>query len=148
MITSMITRSELLMGRDIQFPLGNTIETNLNKLLDCLNKFRLIYGKPLTVSSGYRPGGFNSTAGGAKRSNHMVCLACDFLDLDSSLDSFCVGSPEVLESCGLYLEHPMWTKGWCHLQCVPPVSGKRIFVPSTYKPPLNKLDNLFSDLKI
>lgn len=144
----MITKNEILKGRDKMYPISASISANLEKLLDSLNKFKLVYGKPLVVSSGYRPGGFNVSAGGAKRSNHMICLACDFVDLDSSLDSFCVGSPEVLESCGLYLEHPMWTKGWCHLQCVPPASGKRIFVPSTNKPPMNKLDNLFSDLKI
>jgi hypothetical protein len=144
----MITKNEILMGRDATHPLSPKLVSNLEKLLACLNKFQNIYGKPMVVSSGYRPSGFNSAAGGAKRSNHIQCLACDFVDTDSALDSFCVGSPHVLESCGLFLEHPKWTNGWCHLQCVTPASGKRIFVPSTSNPAPNKLDILFSTLKI
>lgn len=144
----MISRNEILMGRDLKYPLSSILAANLEKLLTSLNMFRELYGKPLTVSSGYRPSEFNKAAGGAKRSNHQLCLACDFVDLDSSIDSFCVANPDILEQCGLYLEHPMWTSTWCHLQCVPPSSGKRIFAPSSVKPSPHKLDKLFSTLKV
>ena len=143
-----IAREEILMGRDKQFPLTKELEVNLELLLSRLNMFQEIYGKPMTVSSGYRPSSYNTDAGGAKKSNHMVCLACDFVDLDSSLDSFCVANQDVLEKCGLYLEHPKWTKTWCHLQVAKPISGKRIFVPSITEPPKSKLDTLFLSLKI
>lgn len=125
----MITRDEVLMGRDKDSPLTKELETNLTKLLMALNAFRKIYGKPMVVSSGYRPEAVNAaTPGAAKHSNHMICLACDFKD-DGKLDQYCVDNQDVLEKCGLYLEDPAHTPGWTHLQCVPPRSGNRIFIP-------------------
>jgi len=124
-----ISRQEVLMGRDKQYPLTQEMEQNLQKLLKALNLFRTLYGKPMMVSSGYRPAAINATvAGAAKKSNHMVCLACDFKD-DGSLDKYCMDNQYILEQCGLYLEHPDATPGCCHLQCVPPKSGKRVFRP-------------------
>lgn len=143
-----ITREEILMGRGKQYPLSPKIEANLSKLLTALNTFRVVYNKPMIVSSGYRPAGFNTVAKGAAQSNHMFCLAADFRDPDSLLDNFCVANQELLTELGLYLEHPYWTNGWCHLQITPPVSGKRIFVPSSKPPLAGKKDLLFVDLKV
>lgn len=143
-----ITQDEILMGREKEFPLTVELEKNIYILLKALNQFREIYGKPMRVSSGYRPGDFNKYAGGAKKSNHTICLACDFVDLDSSLDSYCVANQDILEQCGLYLEHPKWTKTWCHLQVIKPASGKRIFIPSTQEPPVSKHDMLFDSLRV
>lgn len=118
------------MGRDKIAPLSPELEANLKKLLDALNKFRAIYGKPMHVSSGYRPAEINSkTAGAAKKSNHLICLACDFKDEDGSLDAYCIKHPTVLEYCGLYQEDPASTPKWTHLQVIPPKSGKRVFKP-------------------
>lgn len=125
----MISRAEVLMGRDKDAPLDRDLEDNLTKLLVALNKFRDIYGKGMKVTSGYRPGSFNTAAGGAKKSNHMVCLACDFHDPNGDLDAYCMSNLHVLEQCGLYLEHPDHTIGWCHLQCIAPKSGNRVFKP-------------------
>ncbi len=125
-----ITRQEVLMGRDKEFPLSEEQEANLTELLTALNKFRAIYGKPMKVSSGYRPESINSTVkGAAKKSNHIMCLACDFVDTSGELDKFCLNNLEVLEKCGLWLESPAHTPNWCHLQCRPPKSGRRIFLP-------------------
>lgn len=128
-IPGKVSRDEILMGREREVPLSKEQEDNLSKLLIAVNKFRNIYGKPLKVSSGYRPGVYNKAAGGAKKSNHMVCLAVDFADADGSLDSYCLNNLKVLEECGLYLESPEHTLGWTHLQVVPPASGKRVFKP-------------------
>lgn len=144
----MIVREEILMNRDKDFPLTQELEANLSKLLEALNKFRKIYNKPMIVSSGYRPSVFNEKACGAKKSNHMLCLACDFVDMDSSLDAYCVANENILEECGLYLEHPKWTKTWCHLQAIKPMSCKRIFVPQATEPVKEKLDTLFINLKV
>lgn len=125
-----ISRNEVLMGREKAYPLTQEQEDNLEKLLECLNKFREAYGKPMVVSSGYRPEAINAaTKGAAKKSNHIMCLACDFKDLDGSLDQWCMDNLSVLIDLGLYLESPQHTPGWCHLQCVPPKSGARIFIP-------------------
>ena len=126
----MITREEILMGRDEQYPLNDEQEANLAKLLESLNKFRSIYGKPMFVSSGYRPANINANVpGAAKKSNHIVCLACDFADKDGSLDQWCSDNLSVLEDCGLWLESPTHTPGWCHLQAIAPRSNRRVFIP-------------------
>lgn len=125
----MITREEILMGRDKISPLNADLKANLEKLLIALNKFRLKYAKSMFVSSGYRPGAFNEAAGGAKKSYHMICLACDFKDPDGAIDAFCMANQALLADCGLWLEHPDSTPGWCHLQAVPPKSGNRVFRP-------------------
>ncbi len=126
----LITAAEILMGRDKANPLTSELKENLESLLVALNKFRLAYGKPMTVSSGYRPPATNaSTKGAAKHSWHMVCFACDFKDLDGSLDAWCLAHLDVLKDAGLWLESPDSTPGWCHLQAVPPHSGSRVFKP-------------------
>lgn len=124
-----ITRNEILMGRDSEYPLTPELESNLSKLLEALNKFRAIYGKPMNVSSGYRPGKYNRAAGGASNSSHITCEACDFKDGDWSLKQFVLMRPEILEECGLYMEHPDHTRTWIHLQIRPTKSGTRIFKP-------------------
>jgi len=124
-----ITPQEILMSRDTQYPLSDELQANLAKLLECLNKFRAYYNIPMVVTSGYRPAGFNTAAGGAQHSNHMVCLACDFHDPDGALDAYCMNNLPVLEYCGLYLEDPAHTPGWCHLQAISPASGNRVFKP-------------------
>jgi hypothetical protein len=48
-------------------------------------------------------------------------------DPSDKLDSWLTDAK--LESYGLFREDPDWTKGWVHLQSVPPVSGKRTFQP-------------------
>lgn len=126
---SLITRDEILMGRDTEFPLSTELEHNLQQLLTAINHFRSIYGKPMVVSSGYRPGYYNRNVGGANNSSHITCEACDFHDVGGDLDYFCVMNQAVLEQCGLYLESPARTINWCHLTIRPPHSGKRVFLP-------------------
>ena len=101
----MITRNEILMGREIQYPLTQELESNLNNLLVHLNQFRINYAIPMQVSSGYRPGSFNSSlSNAAKKSNHMICLACDFKDTDGKLAKFCLDNISILENCNLQAE--------------------------------------------
>lgn len=126
----MISRSEILMGRDKQYPLDGILEVNLEKLLKAVNKFRAVYGKPMRVSSGYRPAAINATVkGAAKKSNHMKCLAVDFVDRSGKLAEYCLKNLKLLEEFGIWLEDPAFTKGWVHMQVVPPRSGNRIFKP-------------------
>ena len=125
----LINRDEVLMGRDTQYPLSPELENNLAHLLDCLNKFRLLYSVPMIVSSGYRPGSYNKAAGGAPNSAHMTCEACDFHDPDGKLCNWVLNNQPVLIDCGLYLESPSHTPGWCHLQTRVIPSGNRVFIP-------------------
>lgn len=84
------------------------------------------------VSSGWRPPAINaSTKGAAIRSKHMTCQALDVFDPDGDLDEWCM-SPQgqrCMADLGLWHEHPSATKGWCHVQTVPPRSGRRTFYP-------------------
>lgn len=117
------------MGRHQEFPLSDELLDNLGRLLVALNKLRAAYKQPMAVSSGYRPGHFNKDAGGAKGSHHLTLLACDFSDPKDRLDTWCRNNLMSLKGWGLYLEHPDYTPGWCHLQIVAPTSGKTMFTP-------------------
>lgn len=118
-----ITREEILMGRDKEFPLTPELNTNLDNLLIAVNKLRDLYGQPMYVSSGYRPGHFNTDAGGAKNSAHSLCEAVDFHDNDNKLKNWL--TVEILEQCGLYQEDPTKTPVWLHVQIRPTIN--RIF---------------------
>lgn len=121
----MISRAEILMGRDREFPLTSELEANLAALLEAVNKLRTLYGKPMLVSSGYRPGHFNSDAGGAKNSCHLLCMAVDFHDADHAIYDFC--TDVVLEQCGLYKEDKSSTASWLH--CQTRATSNRTFRP-------------------
>lgn len=129
--TMSITRKEVLMGRDVEYPLSEEQEKNLEKLLEAVNKLRSLYGKPMRVTSGYRPGHYNTKAGGGKRSAHLTCEAVDFADKDRALTNFC--TDDILEQCGLWMESPDVATTWCHLQTREPKSRwngrKRVFNP-------------------
>lgn len=123
------TRDEILMRRDGEFPLTPDLEANLNDLLIKLSQFRSMYGKPLRVSSGYRPGHFNSDVGGAWNSPHKICQAVDFHDEDGSIKAWVMANQPVLIACDLWMEDASRTLTWIHLQSRPISSGNRIFKP-------------------
>ncbi len=128
----MVTRDEVLKGRDRDYPLTPELEQNLNKLLDAVNKLRKEYGKPFVITSGYRPGHYNKSARGAKKSAHMTCEAVDIRDVDGEIAKWCLDNLSLLEAAGLYMESPIYTheppnKRWVHLQVRP--TKNRVFIP-------------------
>jgi len=125
----MIRLPEFLMGRHLEYPLTLELALNAAQLLAAINYLRGVYGKPLTVSSGYRPGHFNKRAGGAKNSSHLTCEAIDIADPDGKFGEWCLANLHHLEHANLYLENPAYTPGWAHLQARRPVSGNRVFIP-------------------
>lgn len=130
----MISRDEILMGRDRDYPLTPDLMQNLDKLLIAVNKLRDAWGKPLIVTSGYRPGHYNKSAKGAIKSAHTTCEAVDFKDADGEFGKWCLANLPLLEECGLYMESPAYTheppgKRWIHVQIRPTKSGKRVFIP-------------------
>lgn len=129
-----ISREEILQGRDTEFPLAPELETNLANLLIALNKFRDIWGSPMIVTSGYRPGYYNTQAGGAPHSAHIVCMAGDFADGSGVLDAWIDANLHVLVDCGLWREAPQSTPGWVHLDIhdrgdIGGIPGNRTFLP-------------------
>ncbi len=121
----MISRDEVLMGRDKEYPLSADLEINLTKLLEAVNKLRAAYGKPMYVSSGYRPGHYNKDAGGATNSAHCLCMAVDFHDVDGAIKSWI--TEDILVECGLWQESPQSTPTWVHVQIRP--THNRVFNP-------------------
>ena len=74
-------------------------------------------------------GGFRlrTSTTGAANSPHKLACAVDVYDPENELDDMI--TDELLTKFNLYREHPKHTPGWCHLQCVPPKSGRRTFIP-------------------
>lgn len=115
----MITKEELLMGRNVSHKDEYTdeISNNLDQLLIALNMFRKAYGKPMVVSSGWRPQAINKSVGGANKSAHTLGMACDFKDADGAIDAFAMECDKkgLLKEWGLWLESSESTPGWTHL---------------------------------
>lgn len=141
----MITLEDYFMGRREQYPMSVTPELDrearitverANKLLaQALTYGVSIPANPKTgsqVSSGWRPLAVNSsTPNAAPNSKHMTGQAVDLYDPDGDLDDW-LSTGEglaVLEAIGLWIENPACTKGWTHLQTIPPRSGRRVFLP-------------------
>ena len=56
--------------------------------------------------------------------------AVDLHDPNGAIARWCMASNHsTLADLGLWIEHPDYTPGWCHLQTRPPRSGSRVFVP-------------------
>ena len=98
----------------------------------------LIWAYPIDPDTGTSISGSRGGAGdggfrlpgattGAVNSKHKMAHAVDVYDPDDLLDTS-IGD-DILEEFGLYRESPDFTKGWTHLQDVPPGSGKRTFQP-------------------
>ena len=130
----MITKEEL---NSLHFPTTPEIESNLEVLLIKMNQVRVIYNKPMIITSGlrsvehhkkiYKEKGIpeNKIPMGSK---HLSGKACDVLDKDCSLMKWCKDNVHHLEAIGLWIEDDS-TVPRVHFQTVPPKSGNRFFKP-------------------
>ena len=134
----MITLADYWMGRDKTFGSSLTADIVRNaeetvkrgNLLLAEFRFDTKDDEIRKVNSGWRPPEVNAmTPGAAARSKHMTGQAIDIADPEGNLDEWCLAHLTTLERCGLWLEHPSATKGWCHVQIVAPRSGNRVFYP-------------------
>lgn len=141
----MLSVQDYYMGRDKQYPLllSTAMRKNAETMVELVNKL-IILAKgagvtfeinPTTktvISSGWRPPAVNAnTAGAAVNSKHMTCQACDIYDPDGDLDDWLMteSGQKVMADLGLWHEHPAATRGWAHVQSIPPRSGRRTFYP-------------------
>lgn len=134
----MITLSDYWMGRDKEYAtsLNDHIRENAAQTVSRANLLLMAFKDAVAdwearhVTSGWRPPQINaSTPNAAVRSKHMTAEAIDIADPEGDLDDWCMAHPKELEHIGLWQEHPSATKGWCHVQIVPPKSGNRVFYP-------------------
>lgn len=141
----MITRTAYFMGRDVAYPMAMSpgIEREADRTVELVNA--LLHRAqqagvsfdihPITgtmVSSGWRPPSLNAnTPGAAPNSKHMTGQAVDVYDPDGDLDEWLmsIDGQDCMTELGLWHEHPSATKGWAHLQTLPPRSGRRTFYP-------------------
>ena len=71
-----------------QKPKENSVEhSNLLALMEQLDAIREEFGKPIYVSSGYRPKALNDAVGGAKNSLHTRAAAADIYSKDGYEDN-------------------------------------------------------------
>lgn len=117
-----------------KFKTNETIEKNLKILFERVLDLQKAYGKPFTIASGLRDGFLqqkliNEGKTNAKHSNHLAGAAADILDTDGELAEYLKNNLDVAKNCGLWMEDFNHTKGWVHVQMLPPKSGKRVFIP-------------------
>jgi hypothetical protein len=136
-----LTLDDYLMGRASLYNCPQETKANsadtvekVNSLLAVLEEQKVpleIHPKTLTIiSSGWRPPEMNARIkNAAVKSKHITGQACDLYDPEGLIDDYLMDFPGVLQAIGLYMEHPASTKGWSHVQTVPPRSGRRVFYP-------------------
>jgi hypothetical protein len=93
-----------------------------------LNKLFVAFGHSRKLTSGFRDPASNARVGGAKHSAHIEGKAADVEDGDGRLAIYCLRNEPLLATLGLWMEDPLHTKGWVHLQSRP-VPGVRVFKP-------------------
>ena len=134
----MISKDEVLMGRDKTYPDEYTqeISDNINLLLVPMNQIRNSWAQPMRVNSGWRPAAINAkTPGAASHSKHTEGLAVDISDVSGDLMRWVLANLQMMKDLGIYFEDFRWTPTWVHFQLGAPKSGKRIFIPNA-QPPL------------
>jgi len=116
-----------LQGHEME--LTEDIKANAAIICGRANQLIAAFGVDRELRSGWRPAAVNHSAGGAMRSKHMLGQAVDIEDNDGRLDKFCKQNIGLLEQLELWLEDGASTPSWCHIQCIPPRSGNRFFIP-------------------
>ena len=141
----MILLEHYWMGRDVShgLSLGPDVRRNAALTVELANKLLILAktagvsleASPRTgniVSSGWRPPEINAaTPNAAAKSKHITGQAIDLYDADGDLDEWLLtpAGQKAMADLGLWHEDPAATKGWAHLQTVPPRSGRRTFYP-------------------
>jgi len=116
-LTAYLTASGKYPEREHHVELNSQLYENASNLLNNVNAFLIELGiKEATVSSGFRPSNINASIPNAsKKSLHMTCQAIDILDINGELDALILEAPQLLKKHNLWLEHPIATPTWCHL---------------------------------
>ena len=130
----MITEREILKG-EVCPP---EYKENLSKLLEKLNKLRLLWNRPMTITSGFRTMGHHIQVYKDKgitdlskipmKSKHLYCQAADISDLNFELTNFCKDHAKEMEEIGIWFEDDMSVKR-LHIQIIGVKSGARWFKP-------------------
>lgn len=123
--------SELLKAGNHKWDIKEVDDITLRNLEDLCRKVNALgYAPPMYATSCLRSiesqKRINPSAMG---SSHLFGCAVDIADPKGELANWLVMHPSKLVECGLWMENPSSTKGWCHLSTYMPKSGRRIFNP-------------------
>jgi uncharacterized protein YcbK (DUF882 family) len=135
----MISLKELLNNKYQFITLPKEHQENLKILLEKINQVRLLYGKPMIVTSGYRSmedhlriyaaKGITDKSKIPMQSKHLIGAACDIADPKKELQTWILNNLPKIEAIGLWMEDFNYTPNWVHFQILPPKSNKRFFIP-------------------
>lgn len=116
--------------------LDKGVRDNASNLLTRVNRLMRQFGQNRRVVRGFAasvecPSPADQYREPFLPSRHQTAEAVDLADPDGDLDQWLLDNQRLLESCGLFIEHPATTRGHCHLQSVPPKGGsrRRVFYP-------------------
>ena len=107
---------------------------NLEDMAIVLNSFLTDYKYPVVINSGLRDMALQiklDAPNPPKKSCHLVGLAADIHDESNKLLEYILSNLDRAKELRLFFEHPNWTPTWCHIQGIPPKSGRRFFVPDS-----------------
>lgn len=123
----MIKREDI--NRD-NYPELPDVSLNINVLVERLNLL-IHWGCPITrITSGLRSVADQKRINpAAMRSKHLTGAAADCYDPERKIANWCKDNLQVLEDVQLWCEDFGHTPTWVHFQCLPPKSGRRVFLP-------------------
>ena len=91
------------------------VDETLTVVLQCIREH---FGKPVTITSGYRTAAHNAAVGGAKRSQHLLGRAADIRVQGVSVEDVAAYAESLLPDCGGIGRYPVKAgraTGWVHL---------------------------------
>ena len=83
-----------------------------------LQAIREHFGKPITITSGYRTGTHNTAVGGSKSSQHLLGNAADIQVADTTVEAVAAYAESLMPDWGGVGRYPVKagrTKGWVHV---------------------------------
>ena len=91
-------------------------------LVVLLQAIREHFGKPITITSGYRTAAHNAAVGGAKSSQHLLGRAADIQVADTTVEAVAAYAESLMPDWGGVGRYPVKagrTKGWVHVDTRP-----------------------------
>ena len=91
------------------------VDETLTVVLQCIREH---FGKPVTITSGYRTAAHNAAVGGAKSSQHLLGRAADIRVQDVSVEDVAAYTENLMPDWGGVGRYPVKagrTTGWVHV---------------------------------
>ena len=95
------------------------IDQTLVVLLQCIREH---FGKPITITSGYRTAAHNKSVGGARSSQHLLGRAADIQVADTTVEAVAAYAESLMPDWGGVGRYPVKAgraKGWVHVDTRP-----------------------------